>query len=115
MAHTTEPSPRAFADIDAIVEVADTDKSDRKPVRKTNYQGVSLAMFPNTATRDDGTEFTLFNVVIECPYKGKDGEYHSTSNFSEEHFAIVEDFAREARQIVREQKTRVNCSRTADV
>ena len=91
---------------DAIAEVADTDKSDRRPIRKTNYKGVSLALFPNTATRDDGTEFTFFNVVIERRYKGKDGEYHSTSSFSEEHLVIVEDFAREARQIIREQKAR---------
>lgn len=89
---------------DAIAEVADTDKADRKPIWKSNYKGVSFALFPNTFTRDDGTEVTLYNTVIERRYKGKDGEYHSASSFSEEHLAIVEDFAREARQFIREQK-----------
>ena len=91
---------------DAIVEAAEIDNAHRKPIHKANYKGVSFAMFPNTVTRDDGTEVTVYNVIIERRYKGKDGEYHSTSSFSEEHLAIIEDFAREARSHIREERAK---------
>ena len=91
---------------DVIVEAEDIDKAHRKPIHKANYKGVSFAMFPNTVVRDDGAEVTLYNVIIERRYKGKDGEYHSTSSFSEEHLAIIEDFAREARSLIREERAK---------
>jgi hypothetical protein len=91
---------------DAIVEAEDIDNAHRKPIHKANYRGVSFAMFPATVVRDDGTEVTLFNLIIERRYKGKDGEYHSTSSFSEEHLAIIEDFAREARSLIRKERAK---------
>ena len=91
---------------DAIVEAEDIDNAHRKPIHKAHYRGVSFAMFPATVVRDDGTEVTLFNVVIERRYKGKDGDYHSTSSFSEEHLVIIEDFAREARSLIRKERAK---------
>jgi len=50
---------------DAIVDAAEIDKAHRKPIHKANYKGVSCALFPNTVNKDDGTEVTLYNVIIE--------------------------------------------------
>ena len=68
---------------DAIAETAGADAADRKPIWKANYKGVSFAVFPHVVTRDDGTEVTLYNAVIERRYKGKDEEYHSMSSRAE--------------------------------
>lgn len=90
--------------LDEVDEHVVVDAKKAQPIANGFYKGVSWAVFPKTITRDDGTEVTLFNTVIEGRYKGKDGDYQSTSYFSENQLVVVEDAAREARQHIRRQR-----------
>ena len=80
------------------------DAKKAKPITNGFYKGVSWAVFRKIITRDDGTEVTVYNTVIEGRYKDKDGNYQSTSYFSENQLVAVEDAAREARQHIRQQR-----------
>lgn len=94
-----------MADLKADDTVAEVDTTKNSPIKKRNDKGVSLAVFAKQVTRDDGTEFTRFSTVLEGRYE-KDGVWHSTSTFSEQQLAVLEDFAREARQFIRDEKAR---------
>ena len=59
-------------------------KKGTAPVEKLRDRGVNLAVFPNEATRDDGTAVTFYNTVIESRYRDKDGNWQSGSNFSKD-------------------------------
>ncbi len=82
-----------------------TETTKTQPVVKYFDKGVSVAIFPKVIKKDDGSEFKLFNTVIEARYKDKAGIYQSTNWFSEEQLSVIEDFAREARQAIRQQRT----------
>ena len=86
--------------------VATVDAAKDQPVRKRNDKGVSLSVFAKTVKRDDGAEFTRFSTVLEGRYE-KEGQWHSTSTFSEQQLPVVEDFAREARQFIRDEKAKL--------
>lgn len=86
-------------------EAAATTRKQR-PIESGFYKGVAWALFPKTVKRDDGTEVTVFSTVIEGRYRDKDGNYQSTSSFTENQLVAVEDAAREARHHIREQRRR---------
>ena len=92
---------------DAESTAADT---KTQPIKKANAKGVSLAIFPKTIRRDDGSEIVRFSTVLEGRYE-KDGDWHSTSSFSEDQLSVIEDFAREARQFIREQRSKKQAER----
>ena len=92
--------------IDEGLAHAATDAPKRKPIAKGFYKGVSFAIFPKAIKRDDGTEVTVYSTVIEGRYRDKDGNYQSTTYFSEDQLVAVEDLAREARQHIREARAR---------
>lgn len=94
-----------MADLTVDEAVAEVDTANNSPIKKRNDKGVSLAVFAKQVTRDDGTEFTRFSTVLEGRYE-KDGKWHSTSTFAEQQLAVLEDFAREARQFIRDEKAR---------
>ena len=89
---------------DAIADVAADTK--KKPLDRGFDKGVSFAVFPKTIKREDGTEIIVFSTNIERRYQDKKGEHQSTSWFDENQLAVVEDFAREARRLIREQRSK---------
>lgn len=90
--------------LEDISEEALEDTKKAKPITRGFYKGVSWAVFPNTIVREDGTEVTIYNTIIEGRYTDKDGNHQGTSYFSEHQLAIVEDAAREARKHIRTQR-----------
>ncbi len=50
-------------------------KKGASPIVKLRDRGVSLAVFPNSASRDDGSAVTFYNTVIESRYKDKTGNW----------------------------------------
>ena len=93
-----------MSDDQAIKEAAADAKTDTRPVKKLSHKGVSIAIFPRTVQREDGTEVTIYNTVIERPYKTDDDTWHASSSFNENQLAVVQDLCREARDFIREAK-----------
>ena len=89
---------------EAVANVAADTK--KQPLDRGFYKGVSFAIFPKTIKREDGTEATIYSTNIEGRYKDKNGEHQSTSWYDENQLAVVEDFARQARRLIREQKSK---------
>jgi len=87
----------------AIAETA-AKPPKQKPLHSGYYKGVSWAVFPKTVKRADGAEVTVFSTVIEGRYRDRDGNFQSTSSFTENQLVAVEDAAREARQHIREER-----------
>jgi len=92
---------------DAIADVS-ANGAKRKPVKSDFYRGISCDVFPKTIERDDGTQVTVFNTLIQSSYKDKDGKRQYSSWYSEQQLVILEDFAREARKHIREARVKKN-------
>ena len=90
--------------LDEVDEQTASEAQKAQPIANGYYKGVSWAVFPKTIVREDGNEVTIFNTVIEGRYKDRNGEYQSTSYFSENQLVAVEDAAREARQHIRKHR-----------
>jgi hypothetical protein len=54
------------------------------PIEKIRDRGVNISIFPNAATREDGSAVTFYNTVIESAYKDKQGAWQSSSSFSKD-------------------------------
>lgn len=89
---------------EAVADIA-VETAKNKPILSEFYQGVSLGVFANTFKKDDGKEFTRYAAKLDVRYK-KGDDYASTSYFDEEQLATLEDFAREARRAIREEKAK---------
>jgi len=80
----------------ATAGVAAAAKQTNAPVEKLQDRGVSLSVFPNTVKRDDGSEATFFNTVIESRYRDKEGNWQSGSSFSKDQLYALRFLADEA-------------------
>jgi len=68
------PFTMTTATIDEAVADIAADAAKNKPIASEFYNGVSLGVFANTTTKDDGTEFTRYASKIDVRYQ-KEGEY----------------------------------------
>ena len=94
----------ANTDATTIAATQTTEDSKTQPTVKLFDKGVSFATFPKTIEKEDGSSFTVYNTLIEARYKQGD-EWKSSNWFSEDQLAVIEDFAREARQAIRQHKS----------
>lgn len=82
----------------------------KSPIERFHDRGVSLAIFPNAVSRDDGSAFTFYNTVIESRYKDKDNQWQSSSSFSKDQLFALRFLVDEALRAITAAERRQDTS-----